>query len=141
MILSVSYDEISALVREKSGQVIGIRYKDADTLTLSYEASISLPVINRPITHTVAADVRVVELDMPRAVLQIDAGKAGNMALDMASQKLLAKLPAGLVEEFAGGRAVLNLAAVPQLQTLFERLKVNNLSFYSTSLSLDATLL
>ena len=141
MILSVSYDEISALVREKSGQVIGIRYKDADTLTLSYEASISLPVINRPITHTVAADVRVVELDMPRAVLQIDAGKAGNMALDMASQKLLAKLPAGLVEEFAGGRAVLNLAAVPQLQTLFERLKVNNLSFYSTSLNLDATLL
>ncbi|MBO4525565.1 MAG: hypothetical protein J5692_03115 [Bacteroidales bacterium] len=141
MILSVSYDEISALVREKSGQVIGIRYKDADTLTLSYEASISLPVINRPITHTVAADVRVVELEMPRAVLQIDAGKAGNMALDMASQKLLAKLPAGLVEEFAGGRAVLNLAAVPQLQTLFERLKVNNLSFYSTSLSLDATLL
>ena len=141
MILSVSYDEISALVREKSGQVIGIRYKDVDTLTLSYEASISLPVINRPITHTVAADVRVVELDMPRAVLQIDAGKAGNMALDMASQKLLAKLPAGLVEEFAGGRAVLNLAAVPQLQTLFERLKVNNLSFYSTSLNLDATLL
>lgn len=141
MILSVSYDEISALVREKSGQVIGIRYKDADTLTLSYEASISLPVINRPITHTVAADVRVVELDLPRAVLQLDAGKAGNLALDMASQKLLAKLPAGLVEEFAGGRAVLNLAAVPQLQTLFERLKVNNLSFYSTSLSLDATLL
>lgn len=141
MILSVSYDEISALVREKSGQVIGIRYKDADTLTLSYEASISLPVINRPITHTVAADVRVVELDIPRAVLQIDAGKAGNMALDMASQKLLAKLPAGLVEEFAGGRAVLNLAALPKLQAVFERLKVNGLSFYATSLGLDVTLL
>ena len=140
MILSISYDEICNLVREKSGQVIGIQYKDIDTLTLSYEASISLPVINRPITHTVAADVRVVELDLPRAVLQLDAGRAGNMALDMASQRLLAKLPAGLVESFSGGRAVLNLAAVPKLARIFERLKVNNLSFYNTSFSLDASL-
>ena len=140
MILSVSYDEICQIVREKSGQVIGIQYKDVDTLTLTYEASISLPVINRPITHTVTADIRVAELDLPRAVLQLDAGRAGNLALDMASQKILAKLPPGLVEEFSGGRAVLNLAAVPQLQSLFERMKVNSLSFYSSSLSLDATL-
>ena len=140
MLLSISYDEIGSLVREKSGQVIGISYKDTDTLTLTYEASISLPVINRPITHTVAADVRLVELDLPRAVLQIDAGRAGNWAMDMASQRLMARLPAGLVEEFSGGRAVLNLAAVPQLQKLFERMKVNSLSFYSTSLCLDASI-
>ena len=140
MILSVSYDEISSLVREKSGQNIGIQYKSADTLTLTYEASISLPVINRPLTHTVAADVQLVELALPRVVLQLDAGRAGNMALDMASQKLLAKLPAGLVESFSGGRAVLNLDAAPRLRPLFERLKVNGISFYSTSLGLDAEL-
>ena len=140
MILSLSYDELCSMIREKSGQVIGLKYKDVDTLTVSYEASLSLPVINRPITHTVSADVRVVELDLPRTVLQVDAGRAGNMAVDMASQKLLSKLPAGLVEEFSGGRAVLNLAALPQLQKLFERLKVNSLSFYSTSFNLDATL-
>ena len=141
MLLAVSYDEICHLVREKSGQMIGMQYKDVDTLTLTYEASISLPVINRPITHTVATDVRLVELDLPRAVLQFDAGRMGNMALDMASQKILAKLPDGLVEEFSAGRAVLNLAAVPKLQNLFERMKVNSLSFYSTSLNLDVTLL
>ena len=140
MILSISYDEISALVREKSGQVIGLQYKDSDTLTLRYDATIPLPVFNRPITHTVAADVRVVELNLPHAVLQVDAGRAGNLALDMASQTLLAKLPAGLVENFSGGRAVLNLAAVPRLAALFERMKVNSLSFYSNSLSLDADL-
>ena len=140
MILSLSYDEICHLVREKSGQMIGMQYKDVDTLTLTYEASISLPVINRPITHTVAADVRLVELDLPRVVLQLDAGRMGNMALDMASKKLLEKLPAGLVEEFADGRAMLNLAAVPQLQKVLERLTVNSFSFYSTSLNLDVTL-
>lgn len=140
MILSASYDEINRLVREKSGQTIGIQYKDIDTLTLSYEASIPIPVISRPLTHTVSADVQLVELALPRVVLQFDAGKAGNLALDMASRKLLERLPAGLVEEFTGGRAVLNLDAVPQLRTLLARLQVNSLSFYSTSLSLDAAL-
>ena len=140
MILSVSYDEIARLVREKSGQNIGIQYKTADTLTLSYEASIPIPILSRPLTHTVSADVQLVELDLPRAVLQLDAGRAGNMALDLAAQTLLEKLPSGLVEHFSGGRAELNLAAVPKLQKIFERLKVNSLSFYSTSLNLDAEL-
>ena len=139
MVISASYDEISRLVREKSGQSVGFQYKSADTLTLTYEASISLPVINRPITHTVSADVQLVEFDGRRAVLQIDAGSAGNMALDMASRKLLQRLPEGLVESFSGGRAVLNLASVPQLGQLFARMQVNSLSFYSTSLSLDVS--
>ena len=138
MILSASYDEITRLIREKSGQNIGIQYKSADTLTLSYEASIPIPILSRPLTHTVSADVQLVGLNLPHVVLLFDAGKAGNLAMDMASQKLLEKLPAGLVEQFSGGRAELNLAAVPQLKALFERLKVNSLSFYSTSVSLDA---
>ena len=139
MILSISYDEISELVREKSGQVIGLQYKAADTLTLHYQASIPLPVIKRPITTTVSADVQLVELDLPRVVIQLDAGKAGNLVLERFSQKLLAKLPTGLVETFTGGRAVLNLAAFPQLTPVFERMKVNNLSFFEMSLSLDAS--
>ena len=117
MILSASYEEITRLVREKSGQQIGLQYKDADTLTLSYEASIPIPIISKPLTHKVSADVT-----------------------DMASQKLLEKLPAGLVESFSGGRIVLNLDAVPQLKALFARLQVNSLTFYGSSLSLDASL-
>lgn len=140
MILSASYEEITRLVREKSGQQIGLEYKDADTLTLSYEASIPIPIISKPLTHKVSADVTVVELALPHAVLQLDAGRAGNFALDMASQKLLEKLPAGLVESFSGGRIVLNLDAVPQLKALFARLQVNSLTFYGSSLSLDASL-
>lgn len=139
MVISASYDEISQLVRQRSGQSVGIQYKGPDKLTFTYEASISLPVINRPITHTVSADLQLVEFDGRRAVLQLDAGKAGNMALDMASQKLLQKLPEGFVESFSGGRAVLNLAAIPQLARLLERVQVNSLSFYSSSLSLDVT--
>lgn len=140
MRLSLTYDEIIRTVKEKSGQQIGIRYKDADTLTLTCEASIPIPLINRPVTHTFSADVQVVSLDLPHAVLQIDAGTAGNMALDLASQRLLSKLPAGLVEHFSGGRAVLNLDAVPRLRAFFEKMSVRQLTFYDASLSIDAEL-
>ena len=140
MILSASYDEIARLIREKSGQHIGIQYKNADTLTLTYEASIPIPILNRPLTHTVAADVQLVGLNLPHVVLLLDAGKTGNLAMDMVTKPLIAKLPEGLVEHFSGGRAELNLAAVPRLNALFERMKVNSLSFYNTSISLDAEL-
>jgi hypothetical protein len=138
MILSASYDEIARLVREKSGQNICLQYKSADTLTVSYEASIPIPVLNRPLTHTVSADVQLVGLNLPHVVLLFDAGRAGNMAMDLAYRTLLGKMPPGLVEQFSDGRAELNLAAVPKLKAVFERLKVNSLSFYSKSISLDA---
>ena len=138
MILSASYDEITRLIHEKSGQHIGLQYKNADTLTVSYEASIPIPILNRPLTHTVSADVQLVGLNLPHVVLLFDAGKTGNLAMDMVAKPLLAKLPAGLVEHFSGGRAELNLAVVPQLKALFERMKVNSLSFYNTAVSLDA---
>ena len=140
MILSTTYDEITRLVREKSGQQIGIRYKDVDTLTLSYNATIPIPILNRPLTHQISADVQVAEFAPPRVVLQLNAGAAGNLALDMASQKLLSKLPEGLVESFSGGRATLNLEAVPQLKALFERLRLERLVFYDSSLSLEGEL-
>ena len=140
MILSVAYDEIVSMVREKSGRTIGISGKDADTVTLSYEAEIPIPIINRPLTKTVSVDLHVEEFAPPRAIISLDAGVAGNMALDMASKKILERLPAGLVESLSGGRAVLNLDSVPQLQALFQRIKVNDLSFYGSSLAIDFSL-
>ena len=50
MVISASYDEISQLVRQRSGQSVGIQYKGPDTLTFTYEAWISLPVISRLIS-------------------------------------------------------------------------------------------
>lgn len=138
MIISLTYDEISRLIRERSGREIGIGYKDADTLTLSFEASIPIPIISNPLTRRMTADIRVEEFAPPRSVLQVDAGKAGNMALDFASRMIMERLPAGLVESITGGRIEMNLNAVPRLESLFKRIEVKSLTFYGSSLSLEA---
>lgn len=140
MILSATYDEIARLLREKTGQSISLRYKDADAVTVSLEASIPIPLLARPLIHTVSADVRIVELALPRVTLQLDAGGLGGAALDLASGTLLKKLPAGLVENFSGGCAVLNLDALPRAKALLEKLRINDLRFHEASLNLDAEL-
>lgn len=139
MKLSATYDELMALVREKSGQNIGIHYKDADTLTLSYDMALTIPLLGRSLSRTLSADLHVEEVALPHAVVRIDAGVAG-AALDLASGQLLRKLPQGLVESFSGGRAVLNLDAVPKLKNLFEKVRVNGLQFDPDAISLDAEL-
>ena len=128
------FDVIRDLSDKADGRIAAVCFCHASGNPLFLDADM------KPLTHKVSADVTVVELALPRAVLQLDAGRAGNFALDMASQKLLEKLPAGLVESFSGGRIVLNLDAVPQLKALFARLQVNSLTFYGSSLSLDASL-
>jgi hypothetical protein len=138
MKLSISYDELCALAREKSGRAISIRYKDVNTLTVNYEASIPLPVIKHPLTPSFSADVKLMELDLPRITLQFDAGWVGNLVLDAVSKKLIAKLPEGMVEEFKDTHVVLNLATVPDIQKVFERLKVNTLTFSNDTIDLHA---
>ena len=138
MILSASYDEISRLISRQSGQQVTFQYKNPDTLTVSYVASIPMPVVSRPLTHTVTFDVTLEELALPRVVLRFDGGRMGGKVFEMGLQKVLAKLPAGVVERVEGGRVVLNLQAVPQMQSRIAQLRVNSLSFYSTSFSLDA---
>ena len=140
MILSATYDEIARLLREKTGQSISLRYKDADAVTVSLEASIPIPLLARPLTHTVSADVRIVELALPHVTLQLDAGGLSGATLDLASGTLLKKLPAGLVENFSGGCAVLNLDALPRAKSLLEKLRINGLRFYEAFLNLDAEL-
>ena len=93
---------------------------------------------SRPLTHTVSADVRLAELAFPRVTLQLDAGGAGNMALDMASGMLLKRLPEGLVEDFSGGQAVLNLGALEPVKALSEKLQINSLLFREEGMCLDA---
>ena len=85
-----------------------------------------------------SADVRLAELSFPRVTLQLDAGGAGNMALDMASGMLLKRLPEGLVEDFSGGQAVLNLGALEPVKALSEKLQINSLLFREEGMCLDA---
>ena len=63
-----------------------------------------------------SAGFKIVEVKGDRLVLQVDSGIAKNAAADLLAPRILERLPAGLVDSYSDGRAVINLSAVPSLK-------------------------
>ena len=74
------------------------------------------------------AGFKVVDVQDNRLVLQLDSGTAMNLAADLVAPLILERLPAGLVESFSGGRAVINLAAVPQFSKRLSGLSITGIT-------------
>ena len=51
-----------------------------------------------------------------------------NLAAELASPLLLERLPAGLVESFSSGRAVVNLQAIPQYRKRLSGYSITGIS-------------
>ena len=136
MILQATYDELNAIIRQKSSvKNLSLSYRSHDTATVSMILNV-FGLISQP----VSADVKLISVEGSRVTVEIDAGGLGNFVLDKARKPLLEKAPAGLVESFDGKQAVLNLETVPELKTLFDTILINGISFSEDALCLDATL-
>ena len=114
-IVSVPVKDIAGLIRQKSGRDIGLSTKAPDRISVSYGGKVDIPLLGEQ-KMDFSADFRVVEVKGDRLVLQLDNGAAMNAAADLVAPHILQRLPAGLVESFSSGRAVVNLSAVPSLK-------------------------
>lgn len=115
MIVTVPTKDLNNLVRGKSGRDITLSTQAPDKITLSYAGKVDVPVLGEQ-GMNFSVDFKVVEVNGDRLVLQLDNGAAVNAAADLLAPRILERLPAGLVDSFSGGRAVINLSAVPSLK-------------------------
>ena len=114
-VVSVPVKELNGLVRGKSGRDITLTAEAPDKITLSYAGKVDLPMLGEQ-GMNFSADFKVVEVTGDHLVLQLDSGAAMNLAADAVAPYVLKRLPAGLVDSFSNGRAVINLSAIPQLK-------------------------
>lgn len=136
MLLQASFDELNHIIGEKAPvKGLTLSYHSADTATVSL--FMNLMGFFSP---SVSAKIRVVSIEGRRLSVELDAGSLGGFMLDKARKLLLEKAPAGLVETFDGKYAVLNLDAIPQLKSTFERIDVRSISFTREAVCLDASL-
>lgn len=115
-VLLLPVKDIAGLVRGKSGVDVSLTSQAPDRISVSYSGKVDIPMIGVQ-DMDLSADFRIVEVDGSRLVLQIDSGPAKNLVADLFSSAIQERLPKGLVESFSGGRAVVNLSAVPQLKS------------------------
>ena len=122
-VVAVPVKDLSGLLRDKSGRDITLTTQAPDRILLTYAGKVEVPVLGEQSMHFTAG-FKVIEVKGDRLTLQIDSGVAKNAAADLFAPRILERLPAGLVDSYANGRAVINLSAVPQLKKQLKSLDI-----------------
>ncbi len=114
-LVAVPVKDLNGLLRDKSGRDVTLTTQAPDRILLTYAGKVDVPVLGEQSMHFTAG-FKIVEVKGDRLTLQVDSGIAKNAAADLFAPHILERLPAGLVDSYANGRAVINLSAVPQLK-------------------------
>jgi len=137
MIVTVPTKDLNNLVRGKSGRDITLSTQAPDRITMSYAGKADVPMLGEQ-SMNFSVDFKVVEVKGDRLVLQLDSGAAMNLAADLLAPRILERLPAGLVDSFSDGRAVINLSAVPSLKKRLSGVSLTGVSVDESSIRLTA---
>ena len=114
-VITIPVKDINGIVRSKGGRDLTLATQAPDRISVSYSGPVDIPLLGAQ-DMDLSADFKVVEAKGDRLVIQMDSGAAKNALADLFSSAILEHLPKGLVESFSGGRAVINLSAVPELK-------------------------
>ena len=122
-VLAVPVKDLNGLLREKSGRDVTLTTQAPDRIVLTYAGKVDIPMLGEQ-SMNFSAGFKVIEVKGDRLVLQLDNGAAMNAAADLLAPRILERLPAGLVDSFSNGRAVINLTAVPSLKKQLKSLDI-----------------
>ena len=131
-IVSIPVSDITGVIRQKSGRDITVSTKAPDHIDVSYAGKVDLPLLGEQ-NVDFTAGFKVVDVQDDRMVLQLDSGTAMNLAADLVAPLILERLPSGLVESFSGGRAVVNLKAIPQFSKRLSGLSITGITVDDSS--------
>ena len=137
-VVSIPVSEITGLIRQKSGRDVSLTTKAPDRITVSYSGKVNVPMLGEQ-NLDVSAKFKVIEVKGDRLVLQLDSGTAMNLAADVVAPLILERLPAGLVDSFSDGRAVVNLSAIPQVKKRLSGLTLTGVSVDDSNIKLSVT--
>jgi hypothetical protein len=134
-VVAVPVEVLNELVRGKSGRDVTLSTSAPDKITMAYAGKVDLPMVGEQ-DMNFSVDFKVVEVTGDRLVLQLDSGAAMNLAADAVAPYVLKRLPAGLVDSFSNGRAVINLSAIPQLKKQLKSVDIVGFSIDSDEIRL-----
>ena len=101
--------------------------KAPDHIDVSYAGKVNVPLLGEQDVNF-SAGFKVVDVQGDRLFLQLDSGTAMDLAADLVAPYILERLPAGLVESFSNGRAVVDLTAIPQFSKRLSGLSITGIT-------------
>lgn len=142
MLLSITYLEISNLIKQKAGHDIKLAYKNQNTLTATYKASVEIPLIRKSVSKDISVDLQVIEFKDNQLIVRMDAGLAGNFAIGAMQNLLVAYIPLTVYPGADDSRTfLLDLHDIEQLGSVLEQMDINTFSIGPDDIRIDATLI
>ena len=126
-VIAIPVSDITGIIRQKSGRDVTVTTKAPDHIDVSYAGKVDIPLLGEQ-NLDVTAGFKIVDVQDDRMVLQMDSGTAMNLAADLVAPLILERLPAGLVESYSNGRAVVNLKAIPQYSKRLSGLSITGIT-------------
>ena len=137
MTIELTYEELSAIIADKTGRIVTFTYVNRSTVRLTTPVKILLAKV------TVSVNITVESIDSPVVNLSYD----GNFGVDMiaggALSLLKSKIPelSTVIEAFPGKKVAIDLSKLKHTASVVSRLSPRTVEFGERSVTLTATLL
>lgn len=131
---SISFPEIQNLLIEKTNQSIGLDYVDGKTVRVTYPLNLGF------IKKDISANLIIKGITGSDLLVQLSAGFGSDKIIGAILGLLNGKIPEGLVEKRPDCHLLLHLDSIEQLQSVFEKIAVNDLHVISDGLELEGSL-
>ena len=132
-VIAIPVSDITNIIRRKGGQDITVSTKAPDHIDVSYAGKVDIPLLGIQDVDF-SAGFKVVDVQDDRMVIQLDSGTAMTLAADLVAPLVLERLPAGLVESYSNGRAVVNLQVIPQYSKRLSGYSITGISVDESSI-------
>ena len=141
MRLSITYQEISNIVKQKTGRDIAISFKEQNIITATYKISVNVPLFKKPVSKDVSVNVQVLEFKDNQLIIRIDVGCAGNFAISAVQDYLVKYIPIDVFHGATDRRTfVVDLCRIKQLKPVLEQIDINSLDIFPEEISIDGTM-
>ena len=139
MVLRIPLNEALELIKIKIPKLISLRTVNAHTINIGYEASVKLKFIGK-MSKTIHIDFIIDKVDDTGIHFHYTTGIIGGDSLINALLPFLSKsYETNVVDRCDNGHMTLHLREVDQLKILFEKIKINSISFEQDFISIDLT--
>ena len=136
MLLSFPYNEINEMLQKRSDTPVSIGFAAPGTLRITYNTASGIPLFGG-FSKGLSIEIKFLGINDNRASIELMAGAIPGFLLSQARGMIESKLPSGMLEEFDGHLAVLNLTASPQIATLLQRFELRGVDINEGCVSLD----
>ena len=141
MTLSISYPEITDILQQKTGKEVALSFKNEDTITAIYTASIEIPVFKKIVSKDIRVDLKMLDFTDNQLVVRMDAGLAGNVVISAIQSFLVAHIPLTVYPGATDARTfLLNLRDIEQLKPVLEQMDICTICICPEDIRIEAEL-